>query len=96
MATVVQVQRFLDRPGGDCFWFYRGGAIAALNKALANAETHITDAMFCAVAMLAYIEVSFQVAYQLRLAQLKLQIRVESPHCEHNLLVCMLPHWSNF
>jgi hypothetical protein len=92
MATVVQVQRSLGRPGGDCFWFYRGGAIAALNKALVNVETHITDAMFLTVGMLAYIEVSFEVGCQLRLAQLKKQIRVESPHCEPNLLVCTLLH----
>jgi hypothetical protein len=92
MATVVQVQRFLGRPGGDCFWFYRGGAIAALNKALANVETHITDAMFLTVGMLAYIEVSFEAVCQFRLAQLKMQIRVESPRCEPNLLVCTLLH----
>ncbi|KIW11763.1 hypothetical protein PV08_09035 [Exophiala spinifera] len=56
MATVLQVQRLQGRPGGDCFWYHRGGAIAALNKDLSDSKPQVTDAMFCAVGMLAYIE----------------------------------------
>jgi len=57
MATVLQVQRFQGRPASDYFWYHRGGAIASLNKDLLGAQSQITDAMFCAVGMLAYIEV---------------------------------------
>ncbi|KAK5045751.1 hypothetical protein LTR84_008843 [Exophiala bonariae] len=57
MATVLQVQRAQGRPADNCFWYHRGGAIASLNKDLLGAESLITDAMFCAVGMLAYVEV---------------------------------------
>lgn len=57
MATLLQVQRFQGRPGGACFWYHRGSAIAALNKALSSENGQITDVMFCTVGMLAYLEV---------------------------------------
>ncbi|KAN0091817.1 hypothetical protein V8E51_017664 [Hyaloscypha variabilis] len=56
MATLLQFQRFQGRPDGACFWYHRGGAIAALNQKLLNQHAQITDTMFFAVGMLLYVE----------------------------------------
>ena len=57
MATVLQVQRFQGRPGGPCFWYHRGGAIAALNNDLSHRNLHITDEMIYTTGMLAFLDV---------------------------------------
>jgi hypothetical protein len=57
MAAVLQVQRSRGRPHSEFFWYHRGATIVTLTQNLSGPNSQITDAMLCAVGMLAYTEV---------------------------------------